>query len=84
MKKVKQNWKERLALYFEIRAKKEKGKEYLLAKENVLHLIFKDRTTEESLNFYKDISEIFVCKMRERSLEVKRENELLDKFLSVF
>jgi hypothetical protein len=84
MTQIVKTWKEKVALYFENRAKKDKKTDYDLAKDSILHLLHKELTTEESLILFTEIKKEFISKMRERSLEVKKENELLDNFLSVY
>lgn len=79
MKLVK-TWRERLADYLK---KSEKETVIKDKKVLVLNLLQENLTTEESIDLYNNISELFISKMKERLQEVSLEKDVLSVFLSV-
>ena len=50
------SWKEKVSIFFQNRAKKELETEKETAKQSIIHILIKDKTTQETIETYKDIS----------------------------
>jgi len=67
--------------WWQNRRKKELEKEKQTAKESILHLLLFNKETEESLEIFEDIKDVFTNAMQRRLEEVTNEKSLLEKFL---
>lgn len=74
--KIIQNW-------WEKKQEKIKEAEFSNARETILFNLSNNLTTEESVNLFKDVSDVFINKMQSRLLAVSLEKEVLENFLSV-
>lgn len=79
MTKVIKSWRQRLADYLQNSEKETviKDKRILM-----LNLLQENLTTEESINLYNEVSELFVSRMQSRLEEVSLEKDVLSVFLS--
>ena len=50
------SWKEKVSIFFQNRAKKELETEKETAKQNIIHILIKTKTTQEQIEIYKEIS----------------------------
>lgn len=79
MTKIIKSWRQILATYLQKTEKETviKDKKFL-----ILNLIQENLTTEESINLYNTISEMFIDKMKNRLEEVSLEKDVLSVFLN--
>lgn len=80
MTKVVKTWRERLANWLQKSEKETKIKD---KKVLILNLLQENLTTEESIDLYNCISELFINKMQSRLEDVSKEKDVLSVFLSV-
>jgi len=79
MTKVIKSWRQRLADYLQKSEKETKIKD---KKQLILNLLQENLTTEESINLFNTVSELFTNKMKDRLEEVSLEKDALTVFLS--
>lgn len=82
MTKVLLNWRERLINYLERRKEKEKLSEKQVMFESIMHLLTDKISLEESVEMFELVRESFICSCREQLVEINRDKEVLEKFLS--
>jgi len=79
MTKVVKTWRTRVANWLQ---KSEKETVIKDKRVLILNLLQENLTTEESINLYNEVSELFVSKMQSRLEEVSLEKDVLSVFLS--
>jgi hypothetical protein len=82
MTKQLKNWKLRLILWLENRREKELKTEIERNKETILYNLLENKSTEQSINLFNNVSEVFIIKMKERYEKVSLEKDVLEEFLS--
>jgi hypothetical protein len=82
MTKVVKNWKLRLILWLENRREKELKTEIERNKETILYNLLENKSTEQSIMLFNNVSEVFIIKMKERYEKVSLEKDVLEEFLS--
>jgi len=82
MTKQLKNWKFRLILWLENRREKEIKTEIERNKETILYNLLENKSTEQSIEMFNNISEQFINLMTERLKVVNEEKSVLEKFLS--
>ena len=82
MTKVVKNWKLRLILWLENRREKELKTEIERNKETILYNLLENKSTEQSIILFNNVSEVFIIKMKERYEKVSLEKDVLEEFLS--
>jgi len=83
MTKVVKNWKLRLILWLENRREKELKIEIERNKETILYNLLENKSTEQSIMLFNNVSEVFIIKMKERYEKVSLEKDVLEEFLSI-
>ena len=83
MTKVVKNWKLRLILWLENRREKELKTEIERNKETILYNLLENKSTEQSIILFNNVSEVFISKMKERYEKVSLEKDVLEEFLSI-
>ena len=83
MTKVLKNWKLRLILWLENRREKELKTEIERNKETILYNLLENKSTEQSIMLFNNVSEVFIIKMKERYEKVSLEKDVLEEFLSI-
>jgi hypothetical protein len=83
MTKVVKNWKLRLILWLENRREKELKTEIERNKETILYNLLENKSTEQSIMLFNNVSEVFIIKMKERYEKVSLEKDVLEEFLSI-
>lgn len=81
MTKQLKNWKLRLILWLENRREKELKTEIERNKETILYNLLENKSTEQSIEMFNDISEQFINLMAERLEKVSEEKSVLESFL---
>jgi len=76
------NWKLRLILWLENRREKEIKTEIERNKETILYNLLENKSTEQSIEMFNDISEQFINLMAERLEKISQEKSVLERFLS--
>ena len=76
------NWNLRLIIWLENRREKEIKTEIERNKETILYNLTENKSTEQSIEMFNDISEQFINLMVERLKRVSEEKSVLEKFLS--
>jgi len=76
------NWKLRLILWLENRREKEIKTEIERNKETILYNLTENKSTEQSIEMFNDISEQFINLMAERLEKISQEKSVLERFLS--
>lgn len=82
MTKIILNWKERLIKYLQNRKEKEILTEKQVMFESITHLLTEKLSLEESVYMFELVRESFICSCREQLVEVNKDKEILEKFLS--
>jgi len=82
MTKQLKNWKFRLILWLENRREKEIKTEIERNKKTILYNLLENKSTEQSIEMFNNISEQFINLMTERLKVVNEEKSVLEKFLS--
>lgn len=82
MTKIIVNWRERLINYLERRKEKEKLSEKQVIFESIMHLLTNKLSLEESVDMFELVRESFICSCKEQLVEINRDKEILEKFLS--
>jgi adenine-specific DNA methylase len=82
MTKQLKNWKLRLILWLENRREKEIKTEIERNKETILYNLLENKSTEQSIEMFSDISEQFINLMAQRLEKVSEEKSVLERFLS--
>ena len=75
------NWKFRLILWLENRREKEIKTEIERNKETILYNLLENKSTEQSIEMFNNISEQFINLMTERLKVVNEEKSVLESFL---
>ena len=83
MTKQLKNWKLRLILWLENRREKELKTEIERNKETILYNLLENKSTEQSIMLFNNVSEVFIIKMKERYEKVSLEKDVLEEFLSI-
>ncbi len=83
MTKIIMTWRERLINYLQKRREKEKLTEKQLAFESIMHLLNDNLSLEESIEMFEQVQKSFIWSCEEQLVEVNRDKEVLEKFLSV-
>jgi len=78
------NWKLRLILWLENRREKEIKTEIERNKETILYNLTENKSTEQSIEMFNDISEQFINLMAERLEKISQEKSVLESFLNSF
>jgi len=76
MTQIVKNWWQR-------RQEKLKQQDFSTAREVILYNLSNDLTTEEQINLFKDVSDVFTNKMVSRLDSISREKIVLERFLDI-
>lgn len=74
------SWKEKVSIFFQNRAKKELETEKETAKQSIIHILIKDKTTQETIEIYKDISKELKSILNNRYESISKEKEAIEEF----
>ena len=75
------SWKEKVSIFFQNCAKKELEEEKETAKQSIIHLLIKDKTTQETIEIYTDISKELKSIINSRYKSISKEKEAIEEFL---
>ena len=75
------SWKEKVSIFFQNHAKKELEEEKQTAKQSIIHILIKDKTTQETIEIYKDISKELKSIINSRYENIGKEKEAIEEFL---
>lgn len=68
--------------WWQKRQEKIKQQDFSTAREVILFNLSNELTTEESINLFKDVRDVFTNKMSQRLIDVSQEKIALEQFLS--
>ena len=74
------SWKEKVSIYIQKHKKKELETEKETAKQNIIHILIKDKTTQETIEIYKDISKELKSILNNRYESIGKEKEAIEEF----
>ena len=74
------SWKEKVSIFFQNCAKKELETEKETAKQNIIHILIKEKTTQETIEIYKDISKELKSILNNRYESISKEKEAIEEF----
>lgn len=69
--------------WWQKRQEKIKQQDFSTAREVILFNLSNELTTEESINLFKDVRDVFTNKMQQRLVDISQEKVALENFLSV-
>lgn len=69
--------------WWQKRQEKLKQTEISTARESILFNLSNELTTEESINLFKDVRDVFTNRMQQRLVDVSQEKVVLKQFLNV-
>ena len=75
------SWKEKVSIFFQNHAKKELEEEKQTAKQSIIHILIKDKTTQETIEIYTDISKELKSIINSRCENIGKEKEAIEEFL---
>jgi len=81
MTKQLKNWKLRLILWLENRREKELKTEIERNKETILYNLLENKSTEQSIEMFNDISEQFINLMAQKLIKINEEKVALENFV---
>jgi len=81
MTKQLKNWKFRLILWLENRREKEIKTEIERNKETILYNLLENKSTEQSIEMFNNISEQFIDLMAQKLIKINEEKSVLESFL---
>lgn len=84
MTKQLKNWKTKLILWLENRREKEIKTEIERNKETTLYNLLENKSTEQSIEMFNNISEQFINLMAQRHKQIEQEKAVIEIFLNSF
>ena len=84
MTKQLKNWKTKLILWLENRREKEIKTEIERNKETILYNLLENKSTEQTIEMFNDISEQFINLMAQRHKQIEQEKVVIESFLNSF
>jgi len=84
MTKQLKNWKTKLILWLENRREKELKTEIERNKETILYNLLENKSTEQSIEMFNDISQQFIDLMAQRHKQIEQEKAVIESFLNSF
>lgn len=69
--------------WWQKRQERLKQEDFSTAREVILFNLSNELTTEESINLFKDVRDVFTNKMQQKLVDVTQEKVALESFLSV-
>lgn len=76
------SWKEKVSIFFQNRAKKELETEKETAKQSIIHILIKDKTTQETIEIYNSVSTELKDIMEKRNEKLTKEKKAIEEYLS--